>query len=204
MPENVTAMPTTDKRVDAYIAKSADFAQPILRHIREVIHDGCPDVEETIKWSFPVFTYKGMLANMAAFKQHCSFGFWKASLILGEHEKNAMGNFGRLTSVKDLPPKKELLKLVKEAARLNEQGISKPKPKPQLKKELVVPPHFLSALKKSKKAQSAFDAFSYSHKKEYIEWITDAKTDETRDRRIAQALEWIAEGKSRNWKYANC
>ena len=198
-------MPTTDKRVDAYIANAAAFAQPVLRHLRQVIHEGCPDVEETIKWSFPVFTYKGMLCNMAAFKEHCSFGFWKASLVLGEHEKNAMGNFGRLTSVKDLPPKKELLKYVKEAARLNAEGIKKEKPKRSAeKKALVVPPALQAALKKNKKAAATFDAFSYSHKKEYIEWITEAKTEATRDRRVAQALEWLAEGKSRNWKYANC
>lgn len=198
-------MGTRDKRVDAYIAKSADFARPILSHIRELVHEGCPDVTEEIKWSMPVFTYKGIVCNMAAFKEHCSFGFWKARLILGEHEKNAMGNFGRLTSVKDLPPRKEMLAYIKEAKRLNDEGVKVDKPKPsKQKKELVVPAYFVSALKKNKKAQAAFDAFPYSHKKEYIEWISEAKTEETRNRRMETALEWIAEGKSRNWKYERC
>lgn len=198
-------MGTRDKRVDTYIERSAEFAQPILRHIRDLVHEGCPEVVEEIKWSFPVFTHKGMLCNMAAFKEHCSFGFWKAALVLGPHENNAMGNFGRLTSVKDLPPKKTMLAYIKEAKRLNDEGIKVDKPKPSKeKKELVVPPLFAAALMQNKKARTAFDAFSYSHRKEYIDWITEAKAEETRDRRMAQAIEWIAEGKSRNWKYERC
>jgi uncharacterized protein YdeI (YjbR/CyaY-like superfamily) len=199
-----------DPRIDAYIAKSADFAKPILTHLRELVHAACPEVEETMKWSFPNFIYKGMFCSMASFKAHCAFGFWKADLIFGtgktgtDDEKGSMGHFGRLSSISDLPKDKELLALIKEAVRLNDAGISKARPRPKVKKELVVPDYFLRALKKNKKALAAFEAFSYSHKKEYIEWITEAKTEETRQRRIAQALEWMAEGKSRNWKYANC
>ena len=198
-----------DPRVDAYIAKSADFAKPILTHMRELVHAACPDVEETIKWGFPNFVHKGMLCGMAAFKAHSSFGFWKASLIFGKDkaagkEDNGMGHFGRITSLSDLPKDKELLGYIKEAVRLNDAGISKPRPRLKKKKELVVPDYFMAALKKNKKALTAFEGFSYSHKKEYLEWITEAKTEETRQRRIATALEWMAEGKSRNWKYENC
>jgi len=199
-----------DPRIDAYIAKSADFAKPILTHLRELVHAACPDVEETMKWSFPNFMYKGMFCSMASFKAHCAFGFWKASLIFGEgkaaaaDDKGSMGHFGRLTAPSDLPKDKELLAYIKEAVRLNDAGISKARPRPKVKKELVVPSYFMLALKKNKKALAAFEGFSYSHKKEYLEWITEAKTDETRQRRIATALEWMAEGKSRNWQYMNC
>jgi uncharacterized protein YdeI (YjbR/CyaY-like superfamily) len=199
-----------DPRIDAYIAKSADFAKPILTHLRELVHAACPEVEETMKWSFPNFIYKGMFCSMASFKAHCAFGFWKASLIFGKgnsaagDDKGSMGHFGRLTALSDLPKDKELLAYIKEAVRLNDAGISKARPRPKAKKELVVPNYFTLALKKNKKALAAFEDFSYSHKKEYLEWITEAKTDETRQRRIATALEWMAEGKSRNWKYINC
>ena len=198
-------MPTTDKCVDAYIEKSADFAKPILSHIRGIVHEACPEVQEEMKWSFPHFMYKGMYCSMAAFKEHCAFGFWKGSLVLGKQERNAMGHFGRLTSVKDLPQKKEFLKYLKEAKRLNDEGIAVERPKKSAeKKELVVPDNVLAAVKKNKKALATWEGFSYSHKKEYVEWITDAKTEETRERRIAQMMEWLVEGKSRNWKYAKC
>ena len=201
-------MPTTDKRVDAYIAKSAEFARPILKELRAIVHEGCPEVEETIKWRVPTFMYKGMLCGMAGFKQHCAMGFWKGKLIIDPKENKsleAMGQFGRITSVKDLPPRKVLIAYVKMAVELNEKGVKPVRTEPKSeKKELVVPSYFTAVLKKNKKAQAAFDDFSYSHKKEYLEWITDAKTEGTRQRRIATALEWIAEGKSRNWKYEKC
>jgi len=202
-------MPTTDKRVDAYIAKSADFAKPILTELRAIVHEGCPDVEETIKWRMPTFMYKGMLCGMAAFKQHCAMGFWKGRLIVDPKQNKsleAMGQFGKITSVKDLPPKRVLLGYVRQAVELNEQGVKSPtRSKPSTeRKEVIVPDYFAAALKKNKKAQAAFDGFSYSHRKEYVEWITDAKADETRQRRIATALQWLAEGKSRNWKYVKC
>lgn len=200
-----------DKAIDAYIAKSADFAKPILLHIRELVHKACPDVEEKMKWSFPHFDYKGeMMCSMAAFKQHMSFGFWKAALmkdpVLVETAKSevAMGHLGRITSLKDLPPDKKLIAWIKEAMQLTDKGIklpAKPKPTEKDKKELVVPDYFVKALAKNKKAKQVFENFAYSHKKEYLQWITEAKTEETRSKRMETALEWIAEGKGRNWKY---
>jgi hypothetical protein len=190
-----------DPRVDAYIAKSADFAQPILTHIRDVVHDACPDVEEDMKWSFPHFMYKGMLCGMASFKQHATFGFWKASLLGIGKDADAMGQFGCLTKVSDLPSRKVLAGYVKRAAALNDEGVKVPREPRKAPKPLRVPAALTAALKKSRKAQAAFEAFPTSHKREYADWIGEAKTDETRDRRIAQALTWIAGGKSRNWKY---
>ena len=202
-------MPTTDTRIDAYIDKSADFAKPILTHLRKLVHKGCPEVVETIKWGMPFFDYSGApLCNMAGFKQHCSFGFWNASMlkdpedILHLKDKNAMGHFDRLTSVKDLPADKIMVAYIKEAALLNEQGVKKPAPaKKAAKPALPEPPALTAALKKNKKAKTAFEGFPPSHRREYIEWITEAKTDATRDKRIATTIEWLEEGKDRNWKY---
>jgi uncharacterized protein YdeI (YjbR/CyaY-like superfamily) len=189
-----------DPRVDAYIAKSADFAQPILRHLREIVHKGCPEVEETMKWSSPHFLYLGMLCGMAAFKSHCAFGFWKGKLIVPERPE-AMGQFGRIASVSDLPKASVLLGYVREAARLNETGEKIPRKPRRPKKALATPPDLAAALKKNAKARATFEGFSPSHKREYIEWITEAKTEETRKKRLDNAVEWMAEGKPRNWKY---
>lgn len=205
-------MKNTNKKIDEYISKSADFARPVLKHLRELIHKTCPDIQETWKWSFPHFSYKGdILCGMAAFKQHCSFGFWKASLmqdpdnILGSKEIKAMGQFGRLKSISDLPSDKIMIKYLKEAMKLNEEGKKLPARKTTYeKKELIIPDYFTVKLKKNKSALKTFENFSYSHKKEYIQWITEAKTDATRDKRISTAIEWLAEGKSRNWKYQKC
>jgi uncharacterized protein YdeI (YjbR/CyaY-like superfamily) len=200
-------MSNTDKRVDAYIDKAADFAQPILKHLRALVHQTCPEVEETIKWSHPAFMYRGMLGGMAAFKAHCGFGLWKGRLIFGtkEKEEEAMGSFGRITCLKDLPPDKILAGYIRQGMALNEAGInSRPNVKPKPKKELVLPDFFAAALRQNKKAAATFDKFSYSHRKEYIEWLAEAKRDETRQKRLATALQWLTEGKSRNWKYANC
>ena len=201
-------MAKKEKAMDSYIAKSADFAKPILTHIRELVHKACVDVEEKMKWSFPHFDYKGeMMCSMAAFKQHAAFGFWKASLmkdpVLVENAKSesAMGHLGRLSSIKDLPSDKKITAWIKEAMALTDKGIKIVKPKPVEKKELVVPDYFTAALKKNKKASAVFDAFAYSHKKEYLQWITEAKTEETRNSRMATAMEWMAEGKTRAWKY---
>lgn len=204
-------MGTRDKRIDAYIAKSAEFAQPILRELREIVHEGCPDVEEAMKWSFPHFMYKGMFCSMAAFKEHCAFGFWKGSLVMDPKDNktvNAMGQFGRITSGKDLPPKRVLLGYIKKAVQLNDEGVksparSKPKSKTE-KKDLTVPDYFLASLKKNKKALTVFEGFPYSKKKEYVDWVTEAKAEETRERRLATSVEWLAEGKARNWKYEKC
>jgi uncharacterized protein YdeI (YjbR/CyaY-like superfamily) len=199
-----------DARVDAYIAKSADFAKPILRHIRDLVHAACPEVVETLKWSFPHFVHKGMLCHMAAFKEHCKFGFWKRALIFkgkgpDESGNQAAGRFGRITAISDLPGAKVLTGYIKEAARLNEAGVKlPPKTRPKERKPLVIPAALKQALKGSKKAQTAFENFSYSHKKEYVEWIAEARTEQTRMRRLETAIEWMGDGKSRNWKYLKC
>ena len=198
-------MATKDPRIDAYIARSPAFAQPILKHLRKVVHAGCPAVVETIKWSRPHFDHKGVMCGMAAFKEHCAFGFWNAELILepGENpEKSAMGSFGCLRSLADLPREKTLVGYVKKAAALNEAGVkatwrTERKPRPPL----PTPADFAAALKKNAKARKAFENFSPSHRREYIEWITEAKREETRNDRIAKSLMWLAEGKARNWKY---
>jgi uncharacterized protein YdeI (YjbR/CyaY-like superfamily) len=198
-------MPTIDPRVDDYIERSAQFAKPVLRHLRKLVHKAAPGVKETMKWSFPHFDQKGTVCSMAAFKEHCAFGFWKQSLLESKAfpaEKTAMGSFGRITSVKDLPDDKTMLKLIHDAVRLNEDGIKVPRTrKVESKKELVVPEYLSKALAKDKKAATTFEGFPYSCKKEYIDWITEAKTESTREKRLTQTLEWLAMGKRRNWKY---
>ncbi len=197
-------MTKREPRIDAYIRKSAPFAKPVLKYLREVVHEGCPAVEETIKWGMPFFVYGGILASMAAFKEHCAFGMWKASLVLGAHEKNSMGNFGRITKVSDLPPRKVLVGYVRKAAELNEKRVKHPKRSRAAKakpKPIAVPTYLKSALAKNRKAAATFDAFSPSAKREYVEWLTEAKGEDTRARRLTTAIEWMSEGKPRNWKY---
>jgi len=191
-----------DARVDAYIEQSAEFARPILKHLRAVVHEACPECEETLKWRHPHFMYKGMLAGMASFKEHCALNFWKGSLVVdaGARSADAMGQLGRLTAISDLPPKATLLKWVRHAAALNDDGVTV-KREPAAKKPITVPADLSAALKKNKKAQAAFAAFSPSKQRDYLEWLTDAKSDDTRRRRLATAVEWISEGKSRHWKY---
>jgi uncharacterized protein YdeI (YjbR/CyaY-like superfamily) len=202
-------MGTRDPRVDTYIETAAPFARPILARIREVVHDTCPDVEETIKWRFPNFMYNGMLCSMAAFKKHCSFGFWKGQLVLGDDvnsSESAMGQFGRIESLDDLPSRAILAGHIRKAMRLNEERVSKPKAsarrvQTERKKPLAVPDDLRSALNRNAAARAAFSKFTPSQQREYIEWLTDAKRAETRKRRLDTAIEWIAEGKTRNWKY---
>lgn len=196
-------MGTRDPRVDEYIAKSAGFAKPILTELREVVHTACPDVVEDMKWRFPHFTYKGMLCSMAAFKHHAAFGFWKGALVIDDKEKReaAMGHLGRLTTTDDLPPRRVLVGYVKKAAALNDAGVSEPRAPKRAAPALRVPADFGAALAKNAKAKRAFADFRPSHKREYVEWITGAKTGETRERRLKTAIEWISEGKSQNWKY---
>jgi uncharacterized protein YdeI (YjbR/CyaY-like superfamily) len=196
-----------DARVDAYIARQADFARPILDHLRKTIHSACPAAEETLKWGMPAFLYRGeQLASMAAFKAHATFGFWKASLITGKtgRETSAMGQFGRITRVADLPDAETLRSLIRKAMELNDRGIKAPRTQRAPKPELPAPGDLEAALARNKAAARHFEAFSPSAKREYVEWITGAKQAETRSRRIAQAVEWIAEGKKRNWKYERC
>ena len=196
-----------DPRIDAYIERQADFARPILEHLRAAVHSACPEAEETMKWSMPHFTYKGqILAGMAAFKAHATFGFWRGKEVLGETgaERDAMGQFGRLTSLDDLPPADVLESLIRKAAAVAESG---PKPRPPAKhpKPPVETPDDLSAaLDENAAARATFEAFPQSCRREYVEWVVEAKRPETRAKRIAQAVEWMAEGKRRNWKYENC
>ncbi len=198
--------------VDRYVAKAAPFAQPVLKHLRAAVHEGAPGVVEEIKWSRPFFVYEGViLGNMSAFKEHCSFGLWGAEIAQqlreeGVASKEGMGTFGRIKKLEDLPPKKQLVSYVKAAARKIAEGertksIDRPKPVRVAKAEVTVPEALLAALKKNKAAAARFETMSPSCRKEYCVWIAEAKRDETRDKRVAQAVEWIADGKNRNWKY---
>lgn len=191
--------------IDEYIAGSAEFAKPILRHLRELVHKACPETEEKMKWSFPHFDYKGQFCNMAAFKHHCSFGFWKASLMSDNHHlfqfENAMGALGKITSLEDLPPDDVLLSYLQEAMKLNDEGRKLPNRQKTADKTLEVPADLLSALQSNAAAKANFENFAYSHRKEYVQWINEAKRGETRTRRIEQAVEMLAQGHSRNYKY---
>ncbi len=209
------ATQTLNPKVDAYLARAQPFAQPIMEHLRELVHKACPEIEETIKWSRPFFEYRGaILCNMSAFKEHCSFGFWGEEIgaVLreaGVAKEGGMGTLGRITSVADLPSDKKMLGWIRQAAAFVDSGeytspiaarhkVVKPKA------SLETPAEFAAAIKRNEKAAAVFAAFSPSCKREYVEWIAGAKRSETRDKRIATAVEWIAEGKQRNWKYQNC
>lgn len=219
-------MSQTDPRIDAYIARAAPFAQPILEHLRAVVHAACPQVEETIKWGMPSFVYGGkILCGMGAFKQHATFGFWQGASVVGaspERSREAMGQFGRLTRVGDLPGKRELSKLLKQAMVLIDARGKKTAGKPAANKTpagrtatsdvpasktrapkppVVIPDDLAAALKKNAKARATYAAFPVSQQREYVEWIESAKREQTRSSRVAQAVEWMAEGKIRNWKY---
>lgn len=189
--------------VDAYIAKAAPFARPILERVRKLFHEGCPAIEETIKWGVPSFEYRGMVGGMAAFKQHATFGLWRFAELPDPHglfkTKSPMGA-GKFTDVSQLPPDDVLVGYIREAVKLNESGVKPARPK-KAKPPLKVPAPLMVALRKNKKALATFEAFPPSHKREYVEWIAEAKQEETRERRLATAIEWMARGKSRNWKY---
>ena len=196
----------TDPRVDAYIARQADFARPILEHLRATVHRVCPDCEETLKWSMPHFMYRGeMLAGMAAFKQHATFGFWRGSLVVGKSDEqmSGMGQFGRLTSIEDLPERGELEDLIRKAMKLTEEGV-KPVRNKHEKAPFMVPQDLRAALDANPAANATFAAFPPSAQRDYVEWVGEAKRDDTRTKRLAQTIEWLGEGKRRHWKYANC
>ena len=196
-----------DPRIDAYIARQADFARPILEHLRAAVHTACPEAEETMKWSMPHFLYKGqMLAGMAAFKAHATFGFWRGKEVTGGtgREREAMGSFGRLTSVADLPPDEELASLIRRAMAVTDSGPRPARAKAPARPELEAPPDLQAALDSNPAARDTFDGFPPSARREYVQWVVEAKRPETRDRRIQQAVEWMAEGKKRNWRYENC
>jgi uncharacterized protein YdeI (YjbR/CyaY-like superfamily) len=204
-------MATPNQQVADYIAKSESFAQPILEHLLQLVHDTCPDVKEVLKWGIPHLDYKGeMMCILAAYKQHCSFSFWKASLMndprLQESaDLEASQRFmGKIKSLSDLPPDTELVALIKEAMALNENGIKlKPRKsdKPDTAKVLEIPDYFAEKLAANPGAKEIFESKPASFRKDYLVWIIDAKTEATRATRIEQSLEWIAEGKGRFWKY---
>lgn len=196
-------MPSHDPRIDAYIEGARPFAQPILTHVRALIHKGCPGVEETIRWGMPSFVHAGsLLCGMAAFKQHASFGFWKHAQVVGEDgDRVGMGSFGKLASIEDLPSRRTLLALIRKAARLNETGVSAARPR-RARPPLDTPADLLAALRAVPAALAVFEAFSPSHRREYVEWVLEAKREETRRRRIDQAVAWMREGKSRHGTYA--
>lgn len=191
-----------DKRVDAYIDAAPEFAQPILAELRERVHAANPAVVEDLKWGAPHFTYKGKLyAGMSAFKAHCAFGFWHPLMRPNDTSLEGMGQFGRIASLADLPSKGAFTKLARQAKKLADDGVKAPAKARAAPRPVVVPPALSAALKKNGKARATFEGFSPSHRREYADWVADAKADATRDRRVAQAIEWLAEGKSRHWKY---
>ena len=202
-----------DPRVDSYIDKAPPFAQPILAHLRKLMHQACPHASESIKWGMPFFIQQGVImASMAAFKQHCAFGFWGKEMtkVLGKDGRkssDAMGSLGRITGLEALPSDRALLSYMSQAASLVESGErtkSIDRPKKSAKKTVRVPSELTAALKKNKMATKVFSEFSSSCKREYADWIAQAKRPETKQRRVKQAIEWIAQGKQRNWKYMNC
>ncbi|HEX8193769.1 MAG TPA: YdeI/OmpD-associated family protein [Allosphingosinicella sp.] len=198
---------TADPRIDDYIARQADFARPILDHLRAAVHAACPEAEETIKWGMPHFLYRGrILAGMAAFKAHATFGFRNAAAVVGETgaEREAMGQFGRLRSTADLPPPDALAAMIRKAMAEADGGAKPARPAKQPKPPLETPLDLAAALDAAPAARAAFDAFPPGCRREYVEWIVEAKRPETRAKRIAQAAAWIAEGKRRNWKYEAC
>jgi uncharacterized protein YdeI (YjbR/CyaY-like superfamily) len=195
-------------QVDQYIANAAPFARPILERIRKAFHKAHPGIVETMKWSVPHFDHKGVIGSMAAFKQHVTWGFWKAKLMSDPRgilapmgETTSMGG-AKITDVKELPSEKVMIEYIREAVRLNEEGVKLERaPRRAAPSAVDVPPELTAALKKNKAALARFEEFPPSHKREYAAWIAEAKQEATRQKRVAQAVEWIAEGKSRNWKY---
>ena len=196
-----SSMGKRDPRVDAYIERSADFARPILERLREIVHAAAPQADETLKWGAPYFDYKGPLCGMAAFKGHCAFVFWKDTLVVENPSDEAMGQLGRIETLDDLPPKKTLNTWLKKAVKLNDEGVKAPRSVRPPRPPVEVPADLKNALSKNARARAAFEGFSPSHRREYVEWIEEAKREETRNRRLATAIEWMAKGKSRHWKH---
>ena len=198
-------MVTLDPRIDTYIQKAPEYARPILTEMRARVHRALPDVVETMKWSTPSFESDGLVGGLAAFKRHCSFGFWKEGLLRADAAlAAAVERAGRMTSLADLPAKAPFAAALKRAAALNASGIKVPRRQAAVRPEGAMHPAFARALAASKQATACFAAFPPSARREYLEWIAGAVKDTTRDQRIAQAVAWIAEGKRRNWKYERC
>lgn len=196
---------SNDPRIDSYIAKAAPFARPILEHVRERVHAAAPEAEETMKWSSPAFTVDGkILLGMSAFKAHAAVGFWRAMEMGVEVSKEAMGQFGKLTSVSDLPPDAEFDSMIRQGVELAKKAPAPRKVKHEPKPPAALHPEFASALKANPKAKEVLDAFPPSAQREYLNWISEAKQDATRSKRIDDAIEWLSEGKRRHWRYENC
>lgn len=197
---------SSDPRIDAYIARAQPFARPILEKVRERVHAVVPDAEETVKWSMPAYTVGGkILLITAAFKAHAALNFWRGQDLRGdESNADAMGQFGKLKSAAGLPPQAELDRLIREAAELAKTAPAPRKTKHEPKPAPELHPEFAAALAKAPKAKAALDGFPPSAQRDYFEWISEAKQDATRQKRIATAVEWLSEGKRRHWKYQNC
>jgi uncharacterized protein YdeI (YjbR/CyaY-like superfamily) len=194
--------------ISEYIARSADFAQPILIELRAIVHSFCPEVKETMKWSFPNFEYKGsILCSMASFKQHCAFSFWLGSHlkdeygILQERKTEGMGHLGKIRSLDDVPSPDKLGPLILQAMSLIDQGVKLQKTPPKTQKELLIPEILIKALEENPAAKTVFDNFSFSHKREYVDWLNDAKTAATLNKRLDTTISNLREGKSKEWKY---
>jgi uncharacterized protein YdeI (YjbR/CyaY-like superfamily) len=200
-------MATNDARIDAFIEKAPPFAQPILAHLRARIVANCPEIQETLKWGMPAFVYRGkILASMAAFKAHATFGFWHGALVTGQSVEGAMGSFGRLTSVSDLPVAAQLDTMIRKAVQLIDDNVPTQRQKREaaVRPAPLVPPAFQLALDANPAAAASFVGFPPGQQREYVDWIAEAKREETQAKRIGQAVEWLAQGKRRNWKYENC
>jgi len=195
-----------DRRVDAYIEKSAEFAKPVLRHLRELVHEGCPDIREDIKWNMPFFLHHGILCTMAAFKAHCVFGFWHHGMDKPMRDDGvpvdmSMGSLGRITSIKQLPTRRAMLRYLREAAKLNESGLPPRPPRAKSQPAPKAPADLAAALGKDKAAAATYAKFTPGKQRDYVDWLKEAKRPETRAKRLATAIEWMSEGKPLNWKY---
>jgi uncharacterized protein YdeI (YjbR/CyaY-like superfamily) len=192
-----------EPRIDTYIAKAQPFARPILEHVRERVHAALPEAEETLKWSMPAYTLGGKIVLItAAFKAHVALNFWRGQELRGEGANaDAMGQFGKIKSLGELPIDAELDRLIRDAADLAKTAPAPRKAKHEPKPAPELHPAFAAALAKAPKAKAALDGFPPSARRDYLEWIAEAKQDATRDKRIATAIEWLSEGKRRNWKY---
>jgi uncharacterized protein YdeI (YjbR/CyaY-like superfamily) len=195
-----------DARIDAYMEKAQPFARPILAKVRERAHAAVPGIEESIKWGMPAYLTGGKLVLItAAFKVHAALNFWRGQELESTHGAvGAMGQFGRIRSLEELPDDAELDRLIREAAELAATAPAPRKTKHEPKPAPELHPEFAAALARVPKAKAALDGFPPSARRDYLEWIGEAKQESTRAKRIASAVEWLNEGKKRNWKYEKC
>ena len=198
-------MKRRSSEVDRYIRSSAVFARPVLRRLRTFFHRADPRISETIKWGVPHFEYQGILGSMAAFRKHVSVGFWKGGMIgdeagVFESAGNRKMTMLRMRDVADVPSADLMLVYIRRAVALNERGMRIPARK-RTAVRVAIPSFFSNALRANRKASDVFSRLSRSHQREYVDWLTEAKREETRQRRMATAIKWLSEGKPRNWKY---